>query len=523
MKLLSKLTYFTVLLIILMCSACSEDDPSSPNEQKPTEENYTFSSEGKYTLNVIYFLPADVPDRAESHRRLSEILLHGQAFVKKYMNEYGFGDKTYKLMVDKEKKRVKIIYLKAKNPTKYYPYEGGGTKVIEEVEAYFNANPAEKKSPHTLIVTPVKDHDNPDVPFYGMGKYCFALDFDLMDVKYFGENTKRGNDATKYIGGLLHELGHGLNLPHNKEKYSDVTNIQRGTALMGAGNYTYGSKPTFLTEASCAILNNCQVIGDFSGSFYENVKFNLKSIQANYEGGSLKLSGDFETDSKVNYVCFFNDPATDNADYDAVSWASAVKAGNRFEISMPMSELHQKGDTPYVLRLVFCHENGALTSKSFYYKLNNGVPVIEFGDKNYLSRTNWSVIDFSSQEEGGEGQTGRAKDILDGDPASYWHSRWTGTAASHPHHLTVDMSVVTEVAGFSFQQRDGARKVKDIEIYKSNDKTSWEKLGDYQLKNINTVHHLLLNEKSGFRYFKIVIRSAHDGEQFASLAEVMCF
>ncbi len=521
-KMIVNSKFFALAFLLLVFLSCSKED--EPTDKPETgDETYSYVAEGESTLNVVYFLPTDVPDRNESHRRISEILFHGQAFVRNYMNQYGFGDKTYKLMVDKEKKRVKIIYLKANNPTSYYPYEGGGQKVIKEVEAYFAANAGERKSPHTLIITPVTDQDKPDVPFYGLGKYCFALDFNLMDVQYFGENTKRGNDATKYIGGLMHELGHALNLPHNKERYSDISNPQRGTALMGAGNYTYGSKPTFLTEASCTILNNCQIIGNYTGSFYEQASFDLKTIQAAFENGNLNVSGSFSSDKTVNYVCFFNDPATDNADYDAVSWATPVKTGNTFSVSMPVNELHQKANTPYVLRLLFCHENGELTSKSFSYKLNDGIPEIEFGDKNYLPRAEWKLIDFSSQEEQGEGATGRAVDILDGDGSTYWHSRWTTNAASQPHFLTVDMTRNVEVSGFSFLQRNGSRTIKDIEIYSSTDNQKWEKLGDFQLKNINTVQHVFLSSKSSFRYFKVLIRSAHDGEKYAALAEVMCF
>ena len=32
-----------------------------------------------------------------------------------------------------------------------------------------------------------------------------------------------------------------------------------GTALMGSGNYTFGTSPTFLTPASCALLDACEV------------------------------------------------------------------------------------------------------------------------------------------------------------------------------------------------------------------------------------------------------------------------
>lgn len=508
----------------MVFAACSEvtDTPNAESEVETPDFNYT--AEGTHTLNVIYFIPGDNSVLPESHRRLSEILLNGQAFFKDWMEAYGFGSKSYKLMVDKEKGRVLITYIKGNKPAGFYPYEGGGSKIIEEVNAYFNAHPSERKSDHYLIVTPVSDQDNPDVPFYGLGRYCFALDYKDFDVKYLGENSKKGRDATKYIGGLLHELGHGLNLPHNKQRVSDENNSTRGTSLMGSGNYTYGSSPTFLTEASCAILNNCQIISSFPGVFYGDVHLQLDSIHVAFEDGNIRLKGKISSDIPAKHVCVYNDPATDDADYDAVSWAAPIHSNNVFEIKMPVNELFQQDNTPYVLRLLFTCENGVSVVKSFGYHFQNGTPVFEFGSQDYFDRKQWAVIAFSSEEKEGEGDTGRAADLIDNDPLTYWHSNWTsGTAAAFPHSVTIDMNTENSVTGISFLQRDGSRKVKDIEIFMSNDPENWESLGNFELKKINTVQHVLLPQQQTFRYFKVEFLSAHDGEQFASMAEIMCF
>ena len=515
------LIYFSLFAF----AACIKEEPVLPDEEKQQDaEEFNYTAEGRYMLNVVYFIPSGDSDIAESHRRLSEILIDGQNFFRENMKSYGFGNKTYKMMLDKGKNRVKITYLKGENSAGYYPYEGGGSKIINEVNAYFNENPSEKTSDHFLIITPVFDIGNPDVPFYGMGRYCFALDYKDFDIKYLGENSKKGRNATKYVGGLLHELGHGLNLPHSKQRKSDDNNTARGTSLMSSGNYTYGSSPTFLSKASCAILNNCQVISDFPGIFYEDVSLQLDLINAVYEDGNIKINGKISSGNKVNHVCIYNDPATDDADYDAVSWAVPVQDNKIFEVVMPVNELFQTGETPYVLRLLFTCENGNSIIKSFAYHFQNGTPVFEFGDKDHFDRSGWSVINFSSEEKQGEEDTGRAADVLDNNPATYWHSRWTnGIAANFPHFITIDMNEENDVAGISFLQRDGARKVEDIEIYISNDNQNWESVGKFDLKAINTVQHVFLPQVISFRYFKIEFLSAHDGNEFASMAEIMCF
>jgi hypothetical protein len=59
----------------------------------------------------------------------------------------------------------------------------------------------------------------------------------VRDKQYGSISIRRYNSI--FIGGIAHELGHALGLPHNKE--CAVENAAFGTALMGSGNRTYGS------------------------------------------------------------------------------------------------------------------------------------------------------------------------------------------------------------------------------------------------------------------------------------------
>jgi len=516
------------LLVLILLSSCSKEteptDNKPDNEVETTEETFNYSSSSAYNLNIIYFIPQGSSNRLDSHRRISEILLQGQAFYKQNMMSYGFGEKTFNLLVDSEKNRIKIIYIHGNLSASSYPYEGGGTKMMTEIQAYFSENPSEKTSDHTLVITPVNDPTNSDAPYYGLGKWCFATDYDDMDIKHLGGSSTLSTRATTYIGGLLHELGHGLNLPHNKEKVSDIPKSNKGTALMGAGNYTYGSSPTFLTEASCAILNNNQIFNQGNALFYTGATASIETIQASYDGNNLNISGTVQSDVPVNYIGFYNDPADDNADYDAVTWASPLNE-NTFNISMPLDELHKRENTAYVLRLRLNHSSGDITSISYAYKFENGIPIIEFGDKAYLDRTNWSIDSYSSQEDqGGEGSTGLASHILDNNPETYWHSCWSNCSSTYPHNIIVDAGALITANGFSFLQRSSlSRAIKDLEILVSTDNQIWESLGNFTLSEINSIQHINLNTPSNFRYFKIISNTAFDGQAFAALAEVKCF
>ncbi|WKN44193.1 DUF3472 domain-containing protein [Tunicatimonas pelagia] len=143
----------------------------------------------------------------------------------------------------------------------------------------------------------------------------------------------------------------------------------------------------------------------------------------------------------------------------------------------------------------------------------------------YLDKTNWQVVGFSSEETVGEGDNGRASLLIDRDNSTYWHSCWStcDQTYGYPHEIVVDMAQPYQADGFSFVQRNGSRKVEDIEILISNDNSQWESLGNFVLEQTASVQDVALPESKTFRYFKVVFNAAHDEERFASMAEIGIF
>ena len=327
-------------------------------------------------LNVVYFLGSDTEPVPDYERRLSELLLYLQQFYGREMQRHGYGARSFGLDI-KSPGRVNIIEYKAKNPAAHYPYEnGGGWKAAQELEEFFKANPDRKKSQHTLVIMPTWNDekngpDNPGgVPFYGMGRNCFALDYPAFDIKHLGQKTREGQLLTKWYGGLAHELGHGLNLPHNHQTASDGKKY--GTALMGAGNYTFGTSPTFLTPASCALLDACEVFSVTPAQkFYEGrPEVEIKDTAISFKGDQILISGSYKSPQTVKALNVYvqDPPYAVNQDYDAVSFSQRLgKKSGKFSMTIYKQELDGLTNNEFRISLMFILANGLHMQKHFTF------------------------------------------------------------------------------------------------------------------------------------------------------------
>lgn len=158
-----------------------------------------------------------------------------------------------------------------------------------------------------------------------------------------------------------------------------------------------------------------------------------------------------------------------------------------------------------------------------FSKLAELVPQNGGSEPNLKDKTAWTIAAFSSQEDGGgEGNTGRAADILDGDVNTYWHSCWScSPEAQHPHTLTVDMGAEQQINGVQFIQRQNlSRAIKNLKIEISTDNATWTSKGDFQLENTADAQNIDFNTSVTARYIKITINSSHDGAKYAALGEI---
>lgn len=317
-----------------------------------------------HQVNVIYFLGNDNEPVAGYETRLSDLLLHLQRFYGSEMARNGYGNRSFGLNLTPEGK-AKILVLRGKLPSTEYGYDNGGAwKCLEEINEHFKAHPEDCHSRHSFIIMPTfyneeYNDDTPGgVPFFGLGTNCFALDYAHFDIKYLGEDSDRGRLLTKWYGGFAHELGHGLNLPHNNGTATE--NAAHGTALLNCGNYTFGLKPTYLTPASCRILDRSETFAPEGTTITYYATHEAPAVENTvytFDGTALHVSLTTPAGWKVN--AYVQDPPYYvNRDYDAVAFPLSPAAGEpadgkqAHKVTIPpertrLSREHDQGRTGY--------------------------------------------------------------------------------------------------------------------------------------------------------------------------------
>ncbi|MDQ3683080.1 MAG: discoidin domain-containing protein [Bacteroidota bacterium] len=94
------------------------------------------------------------------------------------------------------------------------------------------------------------------------------------------------------------------------------------------------------------------------------------------------------------------------------------------------------------------------------------------------NRTGWTIT-ASSEELTGEGAVnGRAAVVVDGNPATYWHSKYVGGAVPFPHWLIIDMKKANKLVTVDLTARLGNNNgFTKFKVEGSVDGTNWVNIG----------------------------------------------
>ncbi|SHM73129.1 T9SS type A sorting domain-containing protein [Chryseobacterium polytrichastri] len=442
--------------------------PTKAQIYTSTYNNINYSSSRPYNLNVIYFVPNDIPLDNTYKTRLSALLLWGQDFYKQNMINNGYGSKTFGLFTETtNSNNVKLILIQGLYPHTSYTYNNP-SQMNAEIDTYFTSNPTQKTSDHNLIISAVTNPDTSDVPFYGLGKNCYALDYPQFDIQYLGSNSY---SFIAWFGGMIHELGHGINLPHSHQTNTENINPNKGMNLMFAGNSTLGISPTFINRAGTAILNNSQVFADIADTRYNGHTASFNSIHTSHNSGSLTVSGTFQSNITVKDVNIYQDPyATPSPGYYRVAW-SVAPVGNTYSITMPISEL-ASSNGPYNLQIELVLENGETEFAYFPFSYISGAPDVNINFDG-VSTCAGGSLQFTTNNTGTSYKwqylaAGGWNDYSEGNVSGY--ATFSGTQTSTMTISNISSIYITNpnTIRVAITQSDGSIKYSSVQTWKAN-------------------------------------------------------
>ncbi|MET2984305.1 discoidin domain-containing protein [Aureibaculum conchae] len=490
MKRVLILTFFLAFL-----HSCSDDDVSSVEIDEP--DIWSVNKPNQYALNVVIFKPTDGTAEKEMIDKVSTMMLYIQKWFEKQMDMQGYGRKTFGLMTNQHGK-VKITVVSGSESSVYY--KNNNRDVNKEVKKYFENHPNERLSNHIFVL----GKDDSGVPFYGLGKNAFATskDFSLTSTGKFLDDLELM--LCDKLGGIMHELGHGLNLPHCAHKASDLPNI----SLMSFGNHTYQNKGksdlVFLTASDCAILNASETFNTKEKQYYQEgpspklVSYTVvkdNTIQATIVEGLLTSS------VKSNHLYVGHNGYPIEGGYDDITFTTDLTPTSNtneysFRLEMPYSDIFNgyKAKDLLQMTLVVITDDGirkTLDKYDYTIRTNTLEPnddiLRDYTPFVFSDRSNWTVTTNSSSA----GTS--ASLLLDGNIETYWHSIWPYAITEKGSHVvTVNMNKTDSIKGVYFKSdRQGKQyRPKEIIIDTSNDGTTWRKRKDVSISSIGNAREL---------------------------------
>lgn len=223
-------------------------------------------------LHIVCWRPSD-RDFAAGHReRLDRMLTDIQGFYAREMQRHGLGSRSIRLARDAE---GRLVIHEVTGQGRFADYaKADGQRIRDECLPVLRDAGINADRETVMIFTNLSDWDPVNSrfrhksPYYAGGSHvsgtAWQLDSPELDTLNLpktepmlldGEygRISLGKHNSIFIGGIAHELGHALGLPHCHARDDEAV---RGTALMGAGNRTYADeqrgegKGTFLTLAN---------------------------------------------------------------------------------------------------------------------------------------------------------------------------------------------------------------------------------------------------------------------------------
>lgn len=344
------------------------------------------------TLHIVAWRSQNRGFAPEHRARLQRIMEDIRDFYADEMERHGFGRRTIRLAYDSGKK---LIVHEVTGAGRHEDYgKPDGQKIREECLPVLRAAGIDADRETILIFTNLVEWNADTLtfthksPYYAGGGHRSGTAWQLDSAELDTVNLDRtspmiqdgeyghislGRHNSIFIGGITHELGHALGLPHCRAQTGE--DPEGRTALMGSGNRTYaedrrGEGPgTFLTFAhALRLASHPQFSGSVKGmNFPARASLADRKIEVAEDGRSFQFQARVENPIPVYAAIAYLDPEG-GGDYDSRTVVSIPDRDGRIDLACgPDALVPGKTGT---LRVVTCLVNGATSTEQHDYRVD---------------------------------------------------------------------------------------------------------------------------------------------------------
>ncbi|HVJ85367.1 MAG TPA: NPCBM/NEW2 domain-containing protein [Caulifigura sp.] len=335
---------------------------------------------GERKFIITYFTPADCEPAPQYRERLSRVLFDVQKFYLDEMRRNGFGDRTLRFETEADG-LIRIHMVKGAHPASHYKTESGSEirtecyPVLKDAGLFPNSETIAifcNLSRWDEAAKTISQHS----PYYAGGSQSSGtawqcdspiLDSALIDRKepivqdgQYGK-ISLGKYNTIFVGGVAHEFGHALQLPHNAERQDQ--RALWGTALMGRGNHTYGSERrgeserSFLTLASALRLASHPMFSGSVKGMTDRARSTVKDVHLESQERGFNLAATVTGEPPIYGAVAYMDP-TGGSNYDAATATAVPDENGRIQFECRSF----RSDRPGAFKVTLLHANGAVSN-----------------------------------------------------------------------------------------------------------------------------------------------------------------